>query len=248
MSLRIIILIFSTCGILCSHTERYRHSHLSEEDNKKYEDIIKSIDDREILEVLLDPSGHSKPSLEEGERLSAIWRRVHERSDLIVKILEKESVDVSNQMSSKDWDAIKTVMYVLDSIVYHEMKDSEGIVEEVRLRMYPWENLTFEHSTHHGYLASLFRILIFYGDRSDLDLLKKFKDHPDVIIRYGADNAYTRLEERLNEKSGQRNSKETTRRNAQIRGGARQETEGEVAENSNNYENLWWWIIGIILA
>ena len=128
------------------------------------------------------------------------------------------------------------------------MSNPEGILEEVRLRLIPWMNYDNGYEINNGYLHSLFGILDAYGNPSDLEILGGFKEHPDGIVKYAAENAYSRLEKRLRKESGKRTAKNFMSRNRDKKDYSTLESREESTGDLDNYKLFWWGIAGIVLA
>lgn len=250
MLVRIIFILTIFCGILKSHDGVHGDFLLSKEDEEKYADLLADDENRKLIKTLLAQAvpSHNRLPPETVARLKKFEVKIRNRSDLVVEILKKERVDFRGEISSKDYDSISRSVMILNFVRNRKMSRPEKIVEEVRLRLLPWRDFELRHRNGHAYLSSHFEILLSYGDFSDLERIGLFKDHPDGMTRFSAENAYSRLEKRLSEESNKRSPTGSTTRNRKERGDGRQGIEEELSGNSNDFENLWWWIIGIVLA
>lgn len=250
MLARIILVLTTFCGILKSHDGVHGDFLLDKDDVKKYGDLLADDENRELIQTLFSQAvpSHNRLPPETVARLKKFEEKIRNRSDLVVEILKKERVDFRGEISSKEYDSLSRSVMILNFVRNRKMSHPEKIVEEVRLRLLPWRDFKLWHRNGHEYLSSHFEILLSYGDLSDLERIGLFKDHPDGMTRFSAENAYSRLEKRLSEESNKRSQTGLTARNRYERADGRQGIEKELSGNSNDSENLWWCIIGIVLA
>lgn len=253
MLVRITLILAVFCGFLKSHDGVHGDFLLSKAAEERYADLLVDPENQELIKILLDPSVHSHTnfSQEMREKLSVFREKIRGRSDLIADILQKERVSFNGKISSEDYDSISRSVMVLNFIIHREMSEPKEIVEEVRARLESWKYFGDNKSKNHGYLNALFGTLISYGDSGDLETLEKFREHPDGIIKFGADNAYSRLKKRLDEQQGRKKSdRVSTDRIARISDQREAQKKSSMSEEAKPEErgNLPLIIAGVLLV